>query len=161
MKKALGILLAAVMLLALAACGAKAPAEAPAAEKPGDTMELSEIFETILADVTDLPAVMDIEINDENFESFLFIPKVEGAKALASEGMISAIAHSAVLLRVPDGTDVDALVTEIEENANPRKWICVEAEKTIVSAHGNTILLVMSFTDTADAIAANFDALWA
>ena len=74
--------------------------------------------------VTDLPARYGyIELNDENFESFLFIPKVEGAKALPAKGMISAIAHSAVLLRVPDGTDVDALVTEIEENANPRKWI--------------------------------------
>lgn len=161
MKKTLSLLLAAVMLLALAACGAKAPAADPSDEKPGDTMALSEIFENILTDVADLPAVTDIEITDENFESFLFISPIEGAEALASEGMISAIAHSAVLLRVPEGTDVDALVSEIETNANPRKWICVEAEKTIVTAHGNTILLVMSFTDTADAIAANFDALWA
>lgn len=160
MKKIVAALLGAIMLLSFAACGAKSPSPS-AEEKPGDTMALAEIFETILADVSDLPAVMDIEINDENFESFLFIKPIDGAEALASEGQISAIAHSAVLLRLPEGSDAAAVAAEIEANANPRKWVCVEAEKTIVKAHGNTILLVMSFTDTADSIAANFDTLWA
>ncbi len=159
MKKILGFVLLIVMLLSFAACGKSA--ETPAAEKPGDTMELSEVFADIMTDVEDLPEIIDIAISDENFENFLFIPPIEGAEVLASEGQINIVAHSAVLLRVPEGTDAQAVAAEIKENANPRKWICVEAEKTIVKAHGNTVLLVMSFSDTADAIAANFDALWA
>lgn len=157
MKKIITLALAATMIMSLAACGAKTPV---AEEKPGDTMSLSEIFTDIL-DVENMPAIADIEINKDNFESFLFIPPIEGAEALASEGMISAVAHSAVLLRLPEGADAAAVAKSIEENANPRKWVCVEAEKTTVSVHGNTILLVMSFTDTTDAITANFDNLWA
>lgn len=160
MKKILTTLLAAVMLLALAACGAATPAGG-SDEKPGDTMTLSEIFESILSDGENMPAVMDIEITEENFENYLFIPYIEGSEALASDAMINAVAHSAVLLRVPEGADAQALADELKTAANPRKWICVEAEKTIVRANGRTILLVMSSADTADAIAAGFDALWA
>ncbi len=158
MKKTITFIIAAVMLLSFAACGGKGSTDAE--KKPGDTMSLEEIFDTILADVKDLPAVSNVAVNSENFESYLFIKPIDKAEALASEGLINAVAHSAVLLRVPDGTDAAAVAADIEANANPRKWVCVEAEKTIVSVHGNTILLVMSFAETADAITANFDSLW-
>ena len=64
-------------------------------------------------------------------------------------------------IRLPDGSDVEAVRADIEANANPRWLICAEAEKVNVTAHGNTILLVLSDTATADAMTANFDALWA
>ena len=160
MKKLITLLMCAAMVLSFAACGTGG-GKTDAEQKPGDTMSLEEVFETILKDVKDLPMAQNTPINDENFESFLFIKPIKDAEALASEGMISSIAHSAVLLRVPDGTDAAKVAEEIKTNANPTKWVCVTAEKTIVSVHGNTILLVMSLTDTADAIAANFDGLWA
>lgn len=180
MKKISLFIVCAAMLLSLAACGSKgnggentdnpgasgAPgspevSEAPGGEdKNGDEMTLEEIFSDILKDVEDLPQVDNVAITEENFKNFLFINPIDGAEALASEGLISAIAHSAVLLRVPEGTDAEAVAEEIRTNADPRKWICVEAEKTAVTVHGRTILLVMSFGDTTDAITANFDALW-
>ena len=158
MKKYAAILAAALLLLALAACGAKAPA---AEEKPGDTMSLEEIFTSIQKDVADLPDTANIELTDENFSSYLFIEPIDGAQALASDALINIVPHSAVLLRVPDGTDAEAVAEQIRENANPNKWICVGADKTVVSSHGQTILLVMSSADTATALSANFDALWA
>jgi len=94
------------------------------------------------------------------FPAFTFIDYIEGAEAVISEGMISAIAHSVVLVRVPEGTDAADVAAQIEANADPRKWICVEAEKTVVSQHGSLVLLVMSSEATATAIAANFDALY-
>lgn len=155
MKRIFTLLLAAVMLVAFTACGAPAKTE-----KPGDKLELSELMQTILKDV-ELPAVGDIEITKDNFNSFLFIDYIDGAQALASEGLINAVAHSVVLLRVPDGVDAAKTAADIEKNADPRKWICVEAEKTIVKQYNNTILLVMSFADTTDQIAKNFDSLYA
>lgn len=188
MKKTLLFVLCAAMLLSFAACGGPAkpdntddppvsddpatpdpePSSTPdeggnggASDKaPGD-MSLEEMFEVILDGVENLPSVQNITLDSETFANYLFIDPIEGAEALASEGMINAIAHSAVLLRLPDGADAEAVAKEIEANADPMKWVCVGAEKTIVSTHDNTILLVMSFADTADAIAANFDALWA
>ena len=62
------------------------------------------------------------------------------------------------LLRVPEGTDVAETAAQIEQSANPNKWVCVGAEKTIVKTRGNVVLLVMSQTAIADQIAANFDA---
>lgn len=157
MKKTITFIIAAVMLLSLAACGRNDTAD----KKPGDTMSLEEIFDSILGGALDLPDLTDVTVTDENFENYLFIKPIEGAEALASEGRINVVAHSAVLLRVPEGTDAAAVAADIEANANPRKWICVEAEKTIVSTHGSTILLVMSFASTADDITSNFDSLWA
>lgn len=128
--------------------------------KKGDTMSVVEIAQSITTDVKDLPASEIVELNGENFANYAFIPQGEGMEGAASEGLIGSIAHSVVIVRVPAGGDADTVKDEIEKAADPRKWICVEAEKTIVKAHGDTVLLVMSFMDTADEIAKNFDSLW-
>ncbi|NLT64015.1 MAG: hypothetical protein GXY01_06045 [Clostridiales bacterium] len=157
MKKIVILLSCALLVISLAACGSGKNTEA----KPGDTMSLEEIFDSILKDVDGMPEVSETEVTDENYHYYLFIEPVEGAEALAADSIINAVPHSAVLLRLPEEADASKVAEDIEKNANPRKWICVGAEKTIVKAHGSTILLVMSFTDTADKIASNFDALWA
>lgn len=156
MKKNIIILFCVALIISLAACGSSGNAD----KKPGDTMSLEEIFTSIQEGVTGLPAVGITEVNADNYNYYLFIEPVEGAESLASDSLINAVPHSAVLMRVSDGTDAATIAKEIEEKADPRKWICVEAEKTIVKVHGNTILLVMSYTETADEISANFDKLW-
>lgn len=154
MKKTVTLILCAVMIFSLAACGQSAE------KKQGDTMSLEEIFTAIQTGVDNLPEVAFTQLNADNYKYYLFIDPVEGAEALADDAMINAIPHSAVLLRVADGTDAAAIAEEIEDNADLNKWICVGAEKKIVKVHGSTILLVMSYSDTADEIAANFDKLW-
>ena len=125
-----------------------------------ETAGLDEIMSAIL-DGVELPDVDQFVPDDELFSSYLFIDPVEGADVLVSEAMINAVAHSVALLRVPEGTDAAAIADQIRENANPRKWVCVEAEKTEVVQQGNLILMCMSFEDTCDAIVANFNALFA
>lgn len=154
MKKTVTLVLCALLILSLAACGKNTD------KKQGDTMSLEEIFTIIQTGVENLPEVAYTQLNADNYQYYLFVDPIEGAEALAGDAIINAIPHSAVLLRVPEGVDAAAIAKEIEDNANLNKWICVGAEKKIVKVHGNTILLVMSYTDTADAIAANFDKLW-
>ena len=154
MKKTVTLVLCALLILSLAACGKNTD------KKQGDTMSLEEIFTIIQTGVENLPEVAYTQLNADNYQYYLFVDPIEGAEALADDAIINAIPHSAVLLRVPEGADAAAIAKEIEDNANLNKWICVGAEKKIVKVHGNTILLVMSYTDTADAIAANFDKLW-
>ena len=154
MKKILTTL-CVVMIIFLTACGSSTKSE-----KPGDTMSLEAVFENILKDVENLPEVSYVEVTPENAHYYLFTEQIEGSEALACDSLINAVPHSAVLMRVPDGTDVASIAKDIENNADPRKWICVGADKTIIKVHGNTILLVMSFNETADEIAANFDKLW-
>ncbi|MGM9521449.1 MAG: hypothetical protein ACI3VB_03110 [Oscillospiraceae bacterium] len=121
--------------------------------------QLSDIMSTILDGVENLPAIQDIPLDSSNFEFYAFVPYDSDYNGLASEAMMNAIAHSVVLVQVPDGTDAEAVAEEIEANADPRKWICVEAEKTVVSVNGSLILLVMSTESIADAVTENFLAL--
>lgn len=152
-KKCIALLLSCTLLLvALSGCGTPA-----ASGKIEGTLE--EIMAKVQKDAGIEMAVMDMPITEENFTSFLFIDPVTGGEALASEAAMSAIAHSIVLLRVPADADGEKLATEIKEKADPRKWICVEAEKTEVKRHGDLILLVMSTTAITDKVIANFDAL--
>lgn len=146
------LLCAAVLVFSLAACGSKKDETTdPLADK-----SLTEVMDSILTDVTDLPMAANVDLDKDNFASYAFTPWADGYEGLASEAQIGSIAHSVVLIRVPEGTDAAAVAAEIEQNANPRKWICVEAEKTAVMHSGRTILLVMSFETTADAILDNF-----
>lgn len=170
MKKLFALLFCIVMLVSMVACAADEPATeattepTTAAPAAGDQMSLTEILDGIYEGYTDeLPGGLAItEITDaETFEWKTYATYAEGYEAAVSESMMGAIAHTVVLVRVPDGTDVESVRAQIEENHNPRQWICVEAEKTAVIAHNNTILLVMSSAALTDVVVANFDALWA
>jgi len=121
--------------------------------------DLADIMAQILDGLENLPFTENRAVESDMFEAFLFIPYAAGYEAIANEAMISAIAHSAVLLHVPNGTDIENVAKSIEENANSNKWICVFAEKTTVTINGEYILLVMSSEENTDAITENFSNL--
>ena len=98
------------------------------------------------------------ELPADFIEYDAFTPYIEGMTAIRCESTIHThLPFSVVVLNVPEGADVEAIRADIEANANPRKWICVEAEKVSVVANGNTILLVMSAQAFADTIVENFN----
>ncbi len=154
MKKFLSMILCAMLVLTLVACGSKSGS--------GDSMALTDMMDKLYEGIAEdnLPAVMTQEVPADAFEGVFFIPAVEGAEAVMSEPMMSSVAHSVCLLRVPEGTDVESVRADIEKNMNPAKWLCVEAEKSSVVANGNTILLVMTSDDNHDMIVNNFNGLW-
>lgn len=156
MKKAISLFLMTCLLLALAACGQ------PAKESGTDNIEgsLSDLLSQVTKDATDPElSLMETEVTDENFSWFLFIDPIEGAEAIVSEPGIGSIPHCVALLRVPDSVDAEEVRSEIEEKLDPRKWVCVEAEKTAVLRRGNLILIAMSEAATVDKVTANFEAL--
>ena len=120
--------------------------------------ELYAMIDSINAGV-ELPMVGSMALDAEMFPYFAFIDKPAGVEAVVSEAMIGSIAHSLVLFKCADGVDVNAIASQVQANANPRKWVCVEAEKTVVVVKGSYVLLVMSNTVAADALVANFNSL--
>ena len=60
--------------------------------------------------------------------------------------MIQPGAYSLVLVRTKEGADIKKIKTDIKENVNPNKWICVgvSEENIIVDSIGDVIFLVMS-----------------
>lgn len=121
---------------------------------------LSDEMSVLMENVTDLPNVSDTILNQENFEYYAFIPYIEGVEGLCSEALIGSIAHSVVMLRLPEGVDAAQVAEDVKANMNPAKWVCVEAEKAEVLHDDNTVLLVMSWEQTAQDIIDNFNNIY-
>ncbi len=67
--------------------------------------------------------------------------------------------HTAVLLKVPEGTDVAALCDSMQNNANLQWGWYSSAETVAVASHENMILFVMSTEEIAHTLMETFDDL--
>lgn len=154
MKKIFLVLLMGVMTLTLTGCGSE-----------NVEGSLEDLMASVYADIPEDERPMmltNIEINEENIEYYLGTDDIEYEEALASESGVGSIAHSVVLVRVKDGEDVEEVKSEIKENVDPRKWICVwvEEEDVIVKNKGNLIILIMVEDETSrDKLEEAFDNL--
>ena len=76
---------------------------------------------------------------------FLGTDDVQFEAGLASESMIISQAHSIVLLRMPEGTDMEAAKAKIAESVDPFKWVCVgvDPDKVRVESSGDLICVVL------------------
>ncbi len=129
-------------------------------EPTEDMLFVQSLFEGMepLANV-EMPGYYIVaELTADLFESDVFTPYVDGMTAVRCEAGMGSQPYSIVVLNVPEGTDVEAVRADIEANANPRKWVCVEAEQVNVVANGNTILLAMASSTVCDTLVANFNA---
>lgn len=157
MKKLLTLMMVLAIGVSMAACATEGQVEPE--QNPGADLTVEEIITEITTDAGIEMATMNTPLDSENFSWFMFIDHIEGIEAVSADAMINAVAHSVVLARVPEGSDIEAMKAEIEEKADPRKWICVEAEKVEVAVRGDLVLLVMSSEEVVDAVVANFEAL--
>ena len=150
MKKILTYgLLFLVGLLLITGCG----------EKELD-LTVNEVIDKVMEGLEDnSPMVSNTEVTKENMEYYLGTDTIDIEEGIASEPVMSSIAHSVVVIKVADGTDINAVKEKIKENVNPQKWVCVEAEKVIVENKGNIIILIMSNNDLATKIQENFNNL--
>jgi len=109
-----------------------------------------------------LPMMLqNIELTEEDLEYYIGTKDIKWKEAIASESGIGSIAHSVVLIRMAEDAtdkDIEDAKTKIKENANPRKWLCVEAENVIVENKGDLIILIMS-DDKAETLKTNFEEL--
>lgn len=156
MKKVFAVVLVLALLLCCAACGQ--------ADNTTGGGNIEGNLTDLLAKVTDGAtdpemSLIETEVTEEMFSWYLFIDPIDGAEAVVSEPMIGSIPHCVALLRVPASTDAEQVRGQIEENLDPRKWVCVEAEKTAVLRRGNLILMVMSDADTVSKVTSNFNSL--
>ena len=129
----------------------------PTTEKPADNEsvlegDLSAIIQEIYkVSKLELPKTADTSLTEENESYYIGTTDAAYTEALASEPMMSSIAHSVVLLRVEDGADIDKIKEDIKSKVDSRKWICVgvEPENVIVDNIGNLVILIMSENSAA------------
>ncbi len=85
------------------------------------------------------------KVNSDNIEYYLGSKDIEFEEALASESAVGSIAHSVVLVRAKQNSDINAIKETIKKSVNPRKWVCVGVEKEdiVVESKGDLIVLIM------------------
>ena len=70
--------------------------------------------------------------------------EVTGFKSGAMFGpMMGSVAFIGYVFELEEGADVDAFMTGLTENCDPRWNICVEAEQTVVGAYNNMVFFLM------------------
>lgn len=109
---------------------------------------LEEVMEKVYENIPENERPMmltNTKVTDENIEYYLGTKDIEYEEALASESGVGSIAHSVVLVRTKDNADIEAIKDKIEDNVDPRKWICVgvEEDDVVVENKGNLIILIM------------------
>lgn len=123
---------------------------------------LSEIMDKLYAGIPEdeLPMLEKTEVTPENVEYYLGTTEIDYKEALASEPMMTSIAHSVVLVRTKEGANTKEIAQKIKNSVNPRKWICVgvEDDEVKVETKGNLIVLVM-LTENGDKVVDNFNNL--
>lgn len=97
--------------------------------------------------VTEATAESDLGVTVDRFE-----------EALVSESMM-AMPYEVAVVRAKSAEEATQLANDIKENVDPRKWVCVEADKVTVETIDDVVLLVMVGTDfheLGDKVIANF-----
>jgi len=152
MKKIISILLMFLISLSAVACK----------NTKSDSSNIEGSLSDIMAKIykgteNNSPKLMQTEVTSENLSYYLGIETLDFKEALASEPMMTSIAHSVVLVKVNDGVDIEKTKTAIKEKVDPRKWICVGVEdnNVIVDSIGDLIVLIMD-NENPDTLHKNF-----
>lgn len=73
-----------------------------------------------------------------------FTNDVTGFDKAAQFGpMMTGVAFMGYIFTLEEGADVNAFITSLAGNADPRWNICVEADQTVIGAYDNTIFFLM------------------
>lgn len=152
MKKILAVLLSALMMFSVVGCSSEK-------RDPVLSEDLTKVLETVYerADLSDdfreaLQHYQVTEIDAESGQAFLGNAKVDFTEGVVSAPMMNAVPYELVLLRLDENADVEAAKESLKENADPRKWLCVEAEEVVVESIDNTVLFLMASSQEANAI---------
>jgi len=158
-KKTILIIVIAVVIIAALVVGVLALTSHKVKNIEGT---LEEIMARVYTGIPEeeLPMMLsNIPVTTEDIEYYVGTSEIDFKEAIASESMTGSIPHSVVLVRLNDASTAQDVVAKITENADPRKWICVEAEKVAVKSKGDLVVLIMSSNDLAPTLEANFDGL--
>ncbi|MBO5477467.1 MAG: DUF4358 domain-containing protein [Clostridia bacterium] len=158
-KKVISIVIAVVVVVALVVLAVMLMGNKPQEHVEGTLTDLmTKLYANIPED--ELPMLANTEVTAENVEYFLGTADVQYTEALASEPMMSSIAHSVVLVRVPEDANVEEVKEKIKTNVDPVKWLCVsvDPQNVKVENRGNLVVLIMD-NEKADQILENFNQL--
>lgn len=161
-KRIITVAMSLVMAVTvLAGCGGSSGEQAVKLEGSCEEI-LNKVYENAELDAEMREAMQYYQttpIDDTTEEYLLGTTDIDYAEAVCSAPMMNAVAYQCIVLRVAEGQDVAEAKQLLSDNADPRKWVCVEAESTVVENVGDVILYIMADQTTADAVKTAFLAL--
>lgn len=109
-----------------------------------DALAIAEKLAQSAAVAAISPAAMEMEL-EENYLSGFDNYEVTGFdKCIMVAPMISTIPFISYVFTLTDGTDADAFVKGLEDNANLRWNICTMADEMVAVAEDNIVFFVMA-----------------
>lgn len=146
MKRIIAIIMTTMMLLSLVGCSSNKTARDEVLSE-NLTKVLEKVYET--ADLNSefrdsLEYYETVELDESNIKGYLGDLDIKFTEGLCSAPMMSSIPYELILLKLDENADVENIKASIKENADPRKWICVEAEEVVVENIDNTVLFLMA-----------------
>lgn len=125
--------------------------------------DMKKMLKTIYSNAkTDLPSLNTEKVNLSNTGMVTSYTGLKTANDIdllvVSEPSINAQAYLVAVIKVKDNVDVEKVKTEIYDNIDMRRWICVSAEKLYITNNGNVIFLVMADENWAKPVYDEFKA---
>ena len=173
MKKFTALLLALVMVLSLAACGAKNDATT---DIPDSTTLLSNVFAQYAEEekfpvgggsgesmVMDAPGAMDMA-DTETLDFMVGLPVDSAAMvddAASALHMMNANTFTAGCYRVSDSANVETVVKALQENIQARQWMCGIPEGLVIYTVGNYVVSAFGAQELLDVFTAHLTATFA
>ena len=116
--------------------------------------DVKSMLKTIYDNVkVELPSLSTDEIdvsNQDMVTSYTGLKSADDIDLLViSAPLMNAQAYEVAVIKVKDNVDVEKVKTEIYDNINMHRWICVSADKLYITNNGNVIFLVMAKEDWA------------
>lgn len=113
-------------------------------------INLEELINKVYSNIPEgtLPnfQTMKVELNDLDIVTYdtglTSVDKID--EIYKSEPMMSSQAYSFILVKTKTAEDAEKIQEEMVNNIDPRKWICVCAEKIYSISKDNIVALVMS-----------------
>jgi hypothetical protein len=161
MKKILGILAAAALLLAFAACGAPAakdtltgtPEEILAQLKEDPKVELGMTFdEAVKPDGGITNPQNALGLTDEQFAQYV-------EAAFEAKAAIMTHAQSTSVIKCKSAADAADVKKLIAAGFDSNKWICVFPEQSVVVESGSYLLLAVGEAEATNALVEAFKTL--
>lgn len=111
--------------------------------------DMKKMLKTIYSNAkTDLPSLSTEKVDLSNTDMVTSYTGLKTANDIdllvVSEPLINAQAYLVAVIKVKDNVDVEKVKTEIYDNIDMRRWICVSAEKLYITNNGNVIFLAMA-----------------
>ncbi len=125
--------------------------------------DMKKMLNTIYSNAkTDLPSLSTEKVDLSNTDIVTSYTGLKTANDIdllvVSEPLINAQAYLVAVIKVKDNVDVEKVKTEIYDNIDMRRWICVSAEKLYITNNGNVIFLVMADENWAKPVYDEFKA---